>query len=182
MAPKRQRQVELCEFKASLVYRVSSRTARATQRNPVLKNQPTNQPTNQTRKPNRSVPLVKSWKNSLFEIYIFYVCECSACMYIYVPHVCLVPRKVKRVSDSYETGVIHGYKLPCSFVFLFCFLFFQDRVSLCSPGCPGTHFVDQCGLKLRNLPASASQVLGLKACTTMPLGFYVDAGNLHNIH
>jgi hypothetical protein len=27
-----------CEFKASLVYRVSSRTARATQRNPVSKN------------------------------------------------------------------------------------------------------------------------------------------------
>jgi hypothetical protein len=50
---------------------------------------------------------------------------------------------------------------------LFCFvLFFQDRVSLYSPGCPGTYFVDQAGLKLRNLPASASQVMGLKACTT----------------
>ena len=33
----RQRQVELCEFEASLVYRVSSRIARATQRNPVLR-------------------------------------------------------------------------------------------------------------------------------------------------
>jgi hypothetical protein len=43
-----------------------------------------------------------------------------------------------------------------------------DRVSLCSPGCPGTHFVDQAGLELRNPPASASQVLGLKACTTTP--------------
>jgi hypothetical protein len=42
--------------------------------------------------------------------------------------------------------------------------FFRDRVSLYSPGCPGTHFVDQAGLKLRNLPPSASQVLGLKAC------------------
>jgi hypothetical protein len=41
-----------------------------------------------------------------------------------------------------------------------------DRVSLCSPGCPGTHSVDQAGLELRNLPASASQVLGLKAGTT----------------
>jgi hypothetical protein len=46
--------------------------------------------------------------------------------------------------------------------------FFQDRVSLYSPGCPGTHSVDQAGLELRNLPASASQVLGLKACTTTP--------------
>ncbi|GAB1295570.1 TBC1 domain family member 15 [Apodemus speciosus] len=35
-------------------------------------------------------------------------------------------------------------------------------VSLCSPGCPGTHSVDQAGLELRNPPASASQVLGLK--------------------
>jgi hypothetical protein len=41
--------------------------------------------------------------------------------------------------------------------------FFRDRVSLCSPGCPGTHSVDQAGLELRNLPASALQVLGLKA-------------------
>jgi hypothetical protein len=32
------------------------------------------------------------------------------------------------------------------------FLFFQDRVSLCSPGCPGTHSVDQAGLKLTNSP------------------------------
>jgi hypothetical protein len=47
-------------------------------------------------------------------------------------------------------------------------LVFQDRVSLYSPGCFGTHFVDQAGLELRNLPASASRVLGLKACTTTP--------------
>jgi hypothetical protein len=46
------------------------------------------------------------------------------------------------------------------------FVFFPDRVSLCSPGCPGTHSIDQAGLELRNLPASASQVLGLKVCTT----------------
>ena len=43
---------------------------------------------------------------------------------------------------------------------------FGDRVSLYSPGCPGTYFVDQDGLELRNLPASASQVLGLKVCAT----------------
>ena len=34
----RQRQADLCEFKASLVYIVSSRPARATQGNPVLEN------------------------------------------------------------------------------------------------------------------------------------------------
>jgi hypothetical protein len=56
----------------------------------------------------------------------------------------------------------------CLFVFVFVFLVFRDRVFLCSPGCPGTHFVDQAGLELRNLPASASRVLGLKACATTP--------------
>jgi hypothetical protein len=48
----------------------------------------------------------------------------------------------------------------------FFFLVFRDRVSLCSSGCPGTHFVDQGGLQHRNPPASASRVLGLKACAT----------------
>jgi hypothetical protein len=54
------------------------------------------------------------------------------------------------------------------FIYLFIYFVFRDRVSLYSPGCPGTHFVDQTGLELRNPPASASQVLGLKACATMP--------------
>jgi hypothetical protein len=31
-----------------------------------------------------------------------------------------------------------------------------EMVSLCSPGCPGTHSADQAGLKLSNPPASAS--------------------------
>jgi hypothetical protein len=57
------------------------------------------------------------------------------------------------------------------FFVLFCFVFvFRDRVSLYSPGCSGTHFVDQAaGLELRNPPASASRVLGLKACATTAL-------------
>jgi hypothetical protein len=42
------------------------------------------------------------------------------------------------------------------FVFVFCFVIFRDRVSLYSPGCPGTHFVDQASLEFRNPPASAS--------------------------
>jgi hypothetical protein len=54
------------------------------------------------------------------------------------------------------------------FLFLFLFLFFRNRVSLYSPGCPGTHYVDEAGLELRNSPASASRVLGLKACATTP--------------
>ena len=61
---------------------------------------------------------------------------------------------------------------PRAFLLIRCcqdlafFVFFRDRVSLCSPGCLGTHFVDQAGLELRNLPASVSRVLGLKMCAT----------------
>ena len=70
------------------------------------------------------------------------------------------------------TGKFLSYYSPFNLAGLFLFLFvffclffvFQDRVSLCSSGCSGTHSVDQVGLELRNSPASASQVLGLKAC------------------
>lgn len=55
------------------------------------------------------------------------------------------------------------------FLFVFCFVFVfvfvlvvWDRVSLCSPGFPGTYSVDQHDLET----ASASGVLGLKVCTT----------------
>jgi hypothetical protein len=47
----------------------------------------------------------------------------------------------------------YSFKLRNFFV-MFCFVF-RDRVSLYSPDCPGTHSVDQDGLKLRNPPASA---------------------------
>ena len=49
-------------------------------------------------------------------------------------------------------------------------LVFQDRVSLCKPGCPGTHSVDQAGLQPRDLPAS--RMLGLKAYTTTTQLFF----------
>jgi hypothetical protein len=55
------------------------------------------------------------------------------------------------------------FKKTHGLLFLFCW----DRVSLYIPDCPGTHSVDQAGLKLRNPPASASQVLGLKACAAI---------------
>jgi hypothetical protein len=57
------------------------------------------------------------------------------------------------------------YYVHSSHIYNYTF-FFLDRVSLCNPGCPGTHSVDQASLKLRNPPASASQVLGLKVCAT----------------
>lgn len=42
-----------------------------------------------------------------------------------------------------------------------------DRVSLCGPGCPGTHPVDQASLELKRAACLPPPVLGLKACTTM---------------
>jgi hypothetical protein len=48
---------------------------------------------------------------------------------------------------------------PCRLRFFKTYFFFPDRVSLCSPGCPGTQSVAQAGLELRNPPASASQNL-----------------------
>jgi hypothetical protein len=79
-------------------------------------------------------------------------------------------------SASRVLGLKTCTAMPGSFLFVclfgfFLFLFFRDRVSLYSPGCPRTHFVDQAGLELRNPPASASRVLGLKACATTPGSF-----------
>jgi hypothetical protein len=72
------------------------------------------------------------------------------------------------VLSIYRGQLIEMYTfLVCLFV-LFCCCCFRYRVSLCIPGCPGTHSVDQAGLELRNLPASASPMVGLKVCTTAP--------------
>jgi hypothetical protein len=74
-------------------------------------------------------------------------------------------------------GMVFCYCCFCLFVWLV--LVFGDRVSLYSPGCPGTHFVDQAGLELRNPSASASQVLELKVCaTTAWLLFFKDRVSL----
>ena len=48
------------------------------------------------------------------------------------------PQSVLDISPLRTTGILIDF-------------FFQDRVSLCSPGCPETHSVDQAGLELRNL-------------------------------
>ncbi|GAB1286311.1 Protein SCAI [Apodemus speciosus] len=68
---------------------------------------------------------------------------------------------------------IHSQGSPCSSSWTPP-IALPTRVSLCSPGCPGTYSVDQAGLELRNPPASASQVLGLK--DKVSLGFLCVAG------
>jgi hypothetical protein len=76
---------------------------------------------------------------------------------------------ISRMTSYKDWLAIHDSSQYTVFVVVVfvCFLFpFRDRVSLCSPGSPGTHFVDQAGLELRNPPASASQVLGLTVSAT----------------
>jgi hypothetical protein len=49
----------ISEFKASLVYKVSSRTARATQRNPVSKKTKNKKPKQQQQKPHTKIKKIK---------------------------------------------------------------------------------------------------------------------------
>jgi hypothetical protein len=89
------------------------------------------------------------------------------------PSIFKPPQRLKK------TG-FHGWLMaweqthPLFYLFIYFYFFVfrdrisRDRVSLYSPGCCGTHFVDQVGLECRNPPASASPVLGLKACATTP--------------
>jgi hypothetical protein len=51
---RRQRQKNICKFEASLVYRESSRTAKATERNPDLKNQKRERERERERERNKS--------------------------------------------------------------------------------------------------------------------------------
>jgi hypothetical protein len=70
------------------------------------------------------------------------------------------PSSPSQRKDS-ETGSI--------FIFIFFIFWLLETGFLCIALAdldPRTHSVDQAGLKLRNLPASASQVLRLKVCTT----------------
>ena len=84
-------------------------------------------------------------------------------------------REAKRVRNSYQLGShkdpLHAHSSPrptfLSFVCLFLFWFFWDRVSLCSPDCPEIHSVDQPGQD----PLFKSQFMNKmeKQWLTMPL-------------
>lgn len=63
--------------------------------------------------------------------------------------------RVAVAKESFNSCLV-GLSLAC----------FLRQVVLCSSGCPRSPSVDQVELDLRDLPDSAVQVLGLKACTT----------------
>jgi hypothetical protein len=97
------------------------------------------------------------WLTTSIDTKSFTKCTLILPTHLYVTHIhSSIPSPVHTPCILFET-------VSLFFVFV---LFFRDRVSLCSPGCPGTPSVDQAGLELRNPPASAFQVLGLKACAT----------------
>lgn len=56
---------------------------------------------------------------------------------------------------------------------LYLYFYFWGRISLCSPGCPGSHYVDQAGLIETPGASFASLVLGSKVCTTTFGHFYI---------
>jgi hypothetical protein len=64
----------ISEFKASLVYRVSSRTARATQRNPVWKKQKTNKQTKKKTKQKKShcEELLTGMQSAGISMYVYF--------------------------------------------------------------------------------------------------------------
>jgi hypothetical protein len=108
----------ISEFEASLVYRVSSKTARAIQRNPVSgkerKKEKTNKQTNKQKTEVKNIthsavqgtfmkvknPFVSYWSLNLTQFYTHfktYVFKwVFAWMHVCVSRLCLVPKEVKR--------------------------------------------------------------------------------------
>jgi hypothetical protein len=66
------------------------------------------------------------------------------------------------------------------------FFFFWDRVSLCSPGCPGTHFVDQAGLELLSAGIKGvrhhAQLGNRTLASSVEIENWNTTSNLANLH
>jgi hypothetical protein len=78
----------------------------------------------------------------------------------------LISSQSRSLAVSFMVGFLSGVSEDLSLSLFLSRFVFLDRVSLCSPGCPGTHSVVQAGFELRDLHVSTSQVLGLKECDT----------------
>ena len=63
-----------------------------------------------------------------------------------------------------SVGIIKLTGTVISFSFFFGF---QDKLSLCSPGCAETHSVKQAGCKLKRFTCLCSQSAGIKGVLTM---------------
>jgi hypothetical protein len=114
------------------------------------------------------------WKNLYFSFYLtlffllIYICVCFLIIIIII--ILLMRLEIQREDSSFHVSYCGSVEMPrfpdtCpSWLILFYFIYFWDRVSLCSHDCPRAHSVDQAGLNLRDLTAFASGLLGLKVC------------------
>ena len=64
------------------------------------------------------------------------------------------PPRVQSTQFTRERKKANVHAFLTWFWFVFCVLCFGDWLSLCGPGYPGTHSVDQAGLKVREPPES----------------------------
>ena len=115
-----------------------------------------------------SLSLLAGWTNRVYKY---------KCRYPHRPervsapleiHACELPKEVLRTELWVSTTAVSSSN-PWTFLFV-CWLdwvgFLETRFICLAIGCPGTHSVDQAGLRLKDLPASVSRALGLKACAT----------------
>ncbi|EDL86686.1 rCG41244, isoform CRA_a [Rattus norvegicus] len=66
-------------------------------------------------------------------------------------HSCSMENTVKHCWSTYNCAMTKFTYIPSLSLLLIFIFVFQDRVSLCSPDCPGTHSVDQEGLELTEI-------------------------------
>jgi len=176
----RQRQVGLGEFEVSMVYRVSPKTAR-----PLLQIE---KPCLQKRKIYCQVfhfvhetlwNLTFLFTDRLgFYIFRWYLQDASKAHIPFQFHLLCLGISLKCYSFMLKWWSCSWFHSSQTFHFIlqlfvcFCFCFpFWGSVSLSSPGCPGTHPVDQVGFELKDPHASASGVLGLKMRAPRPSHF-----------
>ena len=114
---------------------------------------------------------IRSWAKCKLSVSQFPLCNVVLKILIIL---CLLPQGVsvnmsqalRTVTGTFQVPLMGCWSLPllkqgfwallnifCLFIW-FWFLVFGDRVYLCSPSCPGSHSVDQAGLKVTeiNLP------------------------------
>jgi hypothetical protein len=87
--------------------------------------------------------------------------------------VALVVFSISNYSRGQEAFLANVINANFCFV-LFCFVLFCFVLFCLGQGfsdCPGSCSRDEAGFKLRNLPVSLSQVMGLKVCTCLNINF-----------
>jgi hypothetical protein len=122
----------------------------------------------QTRWLNRVKALNSFSKQTRTKTWLLHLCSCRADP----PHTGFwVSPGVQLASPPslplWEGSISHSF---CFVLFCFVFIYLWDRVSLCSPGCPRTCYIDQTGLEFQESACLPLPVLELKVCYANRLG------------